>query len=298
MARGLCSCLNNKGEVVGYGEDADGVRKIFIYSNDEFTELDHPAGWRDYVEAIAINNNGEVLGNGMKEIGIPQGFMYSNGNYTEILPDGWKEAAARDMNDRGEVVGNGINANRVKIGFLFSNGNYTELMSNWWIDADILNINNNGEVVGIGLEGVTDPYFYFYSNGNYTELPRPLGYKNYMIRGLDLNDNGDLLVRVSLASGRYGFGPIKSFLYSNVTYKEILPPVLEDFEAVAINNNGEVIGNGYGRAFIYTGGTYGEVKPPVVCEYFSVADINDYGEIAGSFVNLNGVYKGFIAVPK
>ena len=288
--------INDNGEVVGYGINANGVYHGFIYSNGEFTELGAPEGWHDYVEAIAINNNGEVLGNGMKEVGILQGFMYSNGNYTDLLPDGWKEAAARDMNDSGEVVGNGINANGVKVGFLYSNGNYTELMPNWWIDADVLNINNNGEVVGIGLNGVTESNFYIYSNGNYTELPLPLGFNNYMIRGLDLNDNGDLLVRLSLVTS-HGFGPLKSLIYSNGNYKEILPPGLEYFEATAINNNGEAIGNGYGKAFIYTGGKYREVTPPAGWESFGVADINDYGVITGYF-SFNSENKGFIAVPK
>jgi probable HAF family extracellular repeat protein len=282
--------INDNGEVVGYGS-TNGTYHGFIYSNGEFTELGAPEGWRDYVEAIAINNNGEVLGNGMKEIGILQGFMYSNGRYTELLPDGWKNAAAVDINDKGEVVGYGENANGVIKGFVYSNGNYTELLPNLWIVTGVLTINNNGEVGGIGLNGGMESY----SNGNYTERPLPLEFNNYGITGLDLNNNGDLLVRMSLYTS-HDYGPTKSFIYSNGNYKEILPPGLENFEATAINNNGEVIGNGYGGAFIYTDGKYREMTPPAWWEYFGVVDINDYGVITGYF-DSNSVRKGFIATP-
>jgi hypothetical protein len=158
-------------------------------------------------------------------------------------------------------------------------------------------------VVGNGLEGI-EANFYLYSNGYYTELPRPLGYNNTMIRGLDLNDNGDLLVQLALGGSRYGYGPIKSFIYTNDNYTEILPPGLEYFEATAINNNGDVIGDGYdmevgyGKNYLYTSGKFMELPQPALWSFFQPIDINDYGEITGSFVNLNGVYKGFIAIPK
>jgi probable HAF family extracellular repeat protein len=125
----------------------------------------------------------------------------------------------------------------------------------------------------------------------YTEL-LPEGWRNGSV--VDINDKGEVI-----GDGKDSNGAGKTFLYSNGEYKEILPPGSEYFYAVAINNSGEVIGtDGHGGTFIYCGGTYREVTPPAGWESFGVADINDYGEITGNLVNLNGVDKGFIAVPK
>jgi probable HAF family extracellular repeat protein len=62
------SAINDSGEVVGWGEDANGVKKGFIYSSGVYFEL-LPEGWSLTI-AFDINDNGEVVGWGVDGAGV------------------------------------------------------------------------------------------------------------------------------------------------------------------------------------------------------------------------------------
>ena len=297
--------INNKGEVVGAVYDANGVfSKGFIYSNGEFTEP-LPDGWQS-AGVRAINDNGGVVGGGVDASGVIKIFIYSNGEFTELLPDGWQNAYdAWDINNNGEVVGNGVDTNRVLKFFIYSNGEFTELLPDGLEDPQAYHINNNGTVAGYGEDANGLLKFFIYSNEKYTIISQPYGVSNFC-EVVDINDSGDFVVWLSLfeTCGLDCSG--NSFIYSNGKYTELVPRGVRNFRALAMNNNGDVIGKGYDKNtggykhyIYYNDGTYREVMLAVAGGlYESVVDINDYGEITGFVWPNNGPYKGFIAVPK
>jgi uncharacterized membrane protein len=247
-----------------------------------------PPGW-EYAGADAINDNGVVVGHGYDGT-KHMGFIYDNGKYTKLLPPGWIEASAVDINNNGVVVGKGIlgstDSSGIR-GFVYSEGKYTELLPPGWLNASATAINNNGVVVGYGA-GYCCPYVsggFIYKNGEYTELLLP----GEWVSAIDINDSGVVIVGRSDATGQGGF-----FIYYAGEYTELLPPGWTEAYAVAINNNGVVVGYGEG-GFMYKDGEYTELLPPERLYVSGTTAINDNGVVTGNirfdgFVCKDGEY--------
>ena len=134
-------------------------------------------------------------------------------------------------------------------------------------------INNSGQVVG--QSGVWGPAV-LYSGG----MKHPVAAVG---NGLDINENGQIV-------GAVGFST--PFLYSGGILKELYFPGTTNYggAARAINNNGDVVGEAYGTdaanatiggAFLYSGGA----MQLLGATNSRANDINDNGQIVGSFAN-------------
>ena len=107
--------INDGGDVVGWGSDANNIEKGFLYSGGIYTEI-MPSDWL-WAEALGINNGGDIVGWGSDANVVVKGFLYSGGIYTEIMPSAWTEAYAYAINYSGDIVGGGADANGWK-GFI------------------------------------------------------------------------------------------------------------------------------------------------------------------------------------
>jgi probable HAF family extracellular repeat protein len=188
--------MNDKGEVIGDGEDSNGVGKVFLYSNGQYKEILPPrleGGFR----ADAINNNSEVAGVAQNANGVEKVFIYSQGKYV-ILPkplgyrNDYTNTKIKDINDNGDFIlwvdvtgGKGFWKS-----FIYSNGRYKELRPPG--GEDCVNcflaeaINNYGEVIATDEHGGT----FIYYGGKYMEVTQPTGW-DYVI-AIDLNDYGEI----------------------------------------------------------------------------------------------------------
>ena len=178
--------------------------------------------------------------------------------YTELSYPGYTVTEARGINNDGVVVGEAYGPGM--LGFIYSNGSYTELLPTGQSNASTYGINNNGEVVGTGSTALGYRGF-LYSKGSYTEI-RPSGWGEH-VAAVDINDSGAVV----------GYGEAndegtisRGYLYSSGNYTVLLPSGWSGSRAVAINNNGDVVGDGYGfgasRAFVYSKGSYTEFMAP------------------------------------
>jgi len=91
----------------------------------------------------------------------------------------------------------------------------------------------------------------------------------------------------------------KGFIYEDGQYIELLPPGWERAEAIAINDNGFVLGDGYDngieKCFIYKDGKYTELLPPRFSSADFARDINNNDVVLGSGFSIHGGYqRGFI----
>src|SRR5262245_30427688 len=77
----------NKGDIVGYYFDSDGVEHGFLDSTGTYTAIDFP-GSISFTLPLAINTSGEITGYYYGGGISNHGFLYSHGTYTTIDPPG------------------------------------------------------------------------------------------------------------------------------------------------------------------------------------------------------------------
>lgn len=229
--------INDRGDVVGTGSDADGNPRGFLYSGGTYTQLLPPGS--DFAQGLDVNNNGAAVGWAFyPDIMNYRGFIYAKGSYTELLPPGWKSANPLRINDSGAVIGYGYGySNR---GFLYMGGGYIELLPPGWIAAFPSNISATGVVVGSGTDAAGISKGFLYDNGVYTELLPP-GWISAIADNLD--DEGGVV-----GYGTDALGTPRAFLYSAGTYTGFLPPGWANIEfgpAPSINSWGAMTVSGF-----------------------------------------------------
>ena len=92
--------INNKGQVVGYSDTANGNNHAFLYSGGVLTDLGVLSGgvWS---QAYSINDNGVIVGASWPSAGYPDAFMYSSGSMQYFGIEG----LANSINNSGQIVG-------------------------------------------------------------------------------------------------------------------------------------------------------------------------------------------------
>ncbi len=144
--------LNNSGEAVGDGVDANGNQIAFLYANGSVTEL-------NLTSANAINRSGEIAG-----MSGSDAVLYDDGQLTDLGNlGGLSEANA--LNDQGDAVGvSALSPQCVLLdnydcpdedAFLYSNGALIDLNSllppdSGWQLYDATGINDSDQIVGDG----------------------------------------------------------------------------------------------------------------------------------------------------
>jgi probable HAF family extracellular repeat protein len=129
--------INNKGQITGIAETANGQNHAFLYNNGSMIDL----GVEGY--GCAINSYGQITGEGA--------FLYSNGavTYLDVIGN------AHGINDKCEITGTGFLSNGY-YAFLYSGGTVTDLNTLidptcGWILEGGTGINNLGQICGDGI---------------------------------------------------------------------------------------------------------------------------------------------------
>jgi probable HAF family extracellular repeat protein len=161
-------------------------------------------------------------------------------------------------------------------------------------------INNSGDVAGWGFDYDAGLHrgFLYHDDGTYTILlpDDPVVWVDAW--GMGINNSGDVV-----GLGQY-IGQLSGFLYSDGDYTEIRPLGSTAAEAYDINDNGDVVGNGYsypspGRnsGFLctppYGPGDYIPLSPPDWVEAYATA-INNDGDVVGWGYDENNDKRAFL----
>jgi|GEM_PF-1692278 len=289
--------INSKGDIVGWGYGADDIEKVFIYSNGNYTEFLIPGP--PEMKAFSINEDSDVVGF-VGDYRTYRGFIYNKGAYIEVVPPDFTWAALQAINNKGVAVGfGGPKGSTGSAGFLYEKGVNTKLLAPGWITSMALNINDGGKVVG-QFSDSSGTRGFLYTGGKFTDL-LPSDWDSSWSEAVDINNKGFVI-----GSGAKS-GNNRGYLYDGKDYKEIAPPGWSCINLNAINDSGEIVGNGcdakgvYG-AFIYSGGTYRILElPDFFVEAFNqtltATNINNAGIIIGYGLIAPGKIGGYIATP-
>jgi probable HAF family extracellular repeat protein len=191
--------------------------------------------------ATAVNAGGQVVG------GNGYAFLYSNGTMTGLGAMGGTYSLACGINSSDQVVGVAQFSDGLDQAFLYSDGTMTDLSTPAGCSGSYaLGVNTSGQVVGYAFAG-TDGYperAFLYSNGAMTDLGTLGGASN----GAEgINDMGQVAGWTTTSSGSSSV----AFLYSNgamFDLNSLVPSAWTLTEATAINDSGQIVGQGINAA--------------------------------------------------
>jgi len=266
-------CVNDGGEVVGYGMTPDGERG-FAWSADTFRELLPPGA--DSARALWVNGRGDIAGTGVAG-DVPHAFLLRDGVYLDPTP-GWGWSEATYVGSDGSVGGHG------EFGAYISRDGIVEIFPGF---SFVTGGNSSGQWVGSsGSSSV------LYLPGQGYQDVTPPGATSSIPHGI--NESG-LVAGDALRSGT-----MKGYVKSGEFYIDLNPSGWFSSRATAINDLNEVVGYGESasgmRSFLRSGGTTEEIAFPGWTTT-EAASLNNAGQVAGSGTTADGQTRAFLASP-
>jgi probable HAF family extracellular repeat protein len=254
--------VNEAGQVVGYGVDASGIYKAFVYDQAHgMVGLGTLGGASS--QAWAINDLGQVTGVSSNAAGASHAFVSGPSGLVDLTPGATTASAGYDINSSGKVVGQ-------------SNGQaYAFSVSGGQPQATAITLSYPG-VPGAAPD-VSAAYALNASGAS-------AGYASFSLRS-----NGYVNYDLAVQAGANDTGGVISDVSLN-TYSV----------AKAINDAGVVAGyaafGGVSTAFITQGGALVNLGSLPGYAYSGATDINNLGQVVGSVANPStGVSRAFIS---
>ena len=296
--------INDLGHVVGYGViNSTGEVHAYIYGGGVFTDL----GLLGYQgsDGIAINDSDQLAVDGIGPGSTA--LFYSLGRARTIgnVDGGYTSAYA--INSHGDIVGSGRNGDNQGIGFSWIGGVFTDLSAVGILRA--ASINDADQIAGssgyywfYGGYGHSSSHACSYAGGVFTDLGNLTGDPRTNTEAYGINNAGKI-VGYSTASDNLSH----AFLYSGGVMQDLGTMYGADATAIAINDNGLIIGTltgVYGAAvgsFVVAGGTMSDLASLIVqggdgWTQLTVTGLSGGGTIVG-YGLLNGLTQGFVATP-
>jgi uncharacterized membrane protein len=171
--------INDRGQIVGYYDDADGLHGFLRQKDGRFRTIDFPGARA--TEALKINNRGQIVGlyseTSPFEFADGRGFLLNRGRFTRINVPGALSTFARGLNDRGQVVGDYTDVDGLIHGFLWDKGRFTTIDVPGAGGTTATDINNRGQIVGeYGEDPGNAPtalHGFLLSGGDFTTFDAP-----------------------------------------------------------------------------------------------------------------------------
>lgn len=267
--------VNDRGQVVGVSETADGEFHAFFWDDGVMIDLAP-----EYLASAAtdINNKGQVVFQRAPAGGPVESVLWTP---TTMISLGVVDA--RFVNEKGQVAGTVLTIDPVTgepstNPFLWEQGVRTDMapIPGWGTDSRVIDLNDKGVVLGTGLGPESFELGFIWSGGAVTpiETPTPFGGNGVV----DINNKGQVLGADFVTGAFVWESGVTTYLGSVPGH---LPP-----EPAAINEAGWVVGTTRTEtsdemAFLWRDGVFTLVGPEGTAS--RAVDINDKGQVIGTY---------------
>jgi probable HAF family extracellular repeat protein len=260
------TAMNNRGEVVGSSQVADGTFHGFHWRRGVMTDL---GDLRPY----DINDRGQIVGT-VDVAGGWRAVRWSRGRSIDLGTLGGAWATPTAVNDRGQVVGCSAVPNGPARPFLWTNGRMRELP----LDS-VAGINRRGQVAG-GLLVGAGFHAAVWHRGTVVDLGA-LAFDRSNAYGI--NDRGWVI--------GWAYSPQQNergILRRNRTMTDVGTLGGTFTHLVAVNGRGQILGisadpAGFERPVLWQRGVLTDLTTRGIDFDGNVVDLNDRGDIAASF---------------
>ncbi|HST82088.1 MAG TPA: hypothetical protein VLL08_10180 [Kineosporiaceae bacterium] len=212
--------VNNRGQVVGTRDDANGV---YLWSRGTLTQL---AGLSF---PTAINDRGQVVGLAPVDGGPDEPALWSRGRVRALPLD-----TVSDLNNRGQISGGRLS----DTGFhasVWRRGRVTDLGATAFDRSNTYGINNKGWVIGWTFSAEQTERGALWRHGTRTDLGTLGGDATHPVA---INDHGVILVTSQIANGY-----MHPALWQNGGLTDLGDSGLDvNGEVTDLNNRGEIAG--------------------------------------------------------
>lgn len=244
--------------------------------------------------ADAINNIGWIAGQADTKDGASRAFLWKGeGALLDLGSLGGGISQAHGLNDAGMVVGESLDAAQRTAAFIWSDlGGLRALpLPPDSVYSAALAVNERGQAVGT-VEDAGGSHAVRWDGDAVAVLPRFPG-PGY-IQPLDVNGRGDVVGQIQTGPESTELPPSLAFLFAgalearNLAAFKLLTPH-SGSAAVAVNNRGVAAGylmldSSRVRAARFAVDTEPVLPPDGQAAYSSVTDLNDHGDLVGSFI--------------
>ncbi len=260
-----------------------------------YSSISVPGATRTF--ASGINNMGQIVGSYSDSNGGWHGYVYTNGTFTNFLDvpgaNPTTPIEIGGINDAGEIVGSILSPSPNGRGFLYSDGIFTDIYYPQSFSTTAKGINNAGQIlVGTGFVD------FVLSNGELTPIIVP-NISQTVVQASAINNIGQVVGSFGSSNDVQGFlqdtnGEVTTFRF---------PGAVRTYPS-GINDFGEIVGYYQGtdapqHGFIYRNNVFTSFDEPSAGSFLGTqtGNINNAGQIVGTFTDASGRIQGFLATP-
>ena len=296
--------LNDRDQMIG--QDSTGS---FLYSGGSFTHPSIPSVTDPVF--TDLSSTGRIVGI-FTDSGRQHGFAANNNNTKIFNFPLATDTTVEGTNDLGQVVGRySLRTDTGSSGYIFQSNHFTSIDVPDALSTNAVDLNDWGQVVGtfttegnFALNGNPTTHSFIYADGNYYTVDGPIGVQPGSLVISGINNLGQIVgTYQTLSDGNlHGYAATLGEHFSyDVSYFDH-PSAVAPYGTQIVNSNvaGDFVGQYSdssafsGHSFASIGGTIIEIAPAATAQGTSAADINDLGQIAGTYTAADGSLHGFL----
>jgi probable HAF family extracellular repeat protein len=287
MTIALATAINNRGQILGFSENARGLSRAFLWQDGVMQDLGTLGG---LVFPTDINENGQVVGRS-SILGWWYPFLWSDGVMTNLDPGRRMDnpSAVPHINDAGQVAWTGdslVNPHLIiHHAFLWSNGVVTDLVVGR--PSAVAGINERGEIAGNTLDS---GQAFAWRNGTLQFLPSLGG----VASPTAINNRGQV-VGTAITPSSATIAHAVLWDHGEITDLGVLPGDSLSSGGF-ITESGKVAGMSYndrfagGHPFLWRSGVLLPMSPTYLTDplLFQLVGVNQRGTAAGNLRSSGG----------